>query len=181
MLVLRIGKEPTSDCFQVRNRARTRGDEISGAAMGLGTLTRRRHSLLARGRSIHSFEGDLKMTTASGHTTAIRAKRVIGTTVKDQAGEKIGEVEDVVLDKTSNNIMFGVVSFGGVLGMGEKYHPVPWSSLSYDKDEGAYIVNMTKDQLKSAPADSIDELTRDDGIAYRDRAYDYYKAPRYWK
>lgn len=121
------------------------------------------------------------MTTTSGHTTAIRAKRVIGTTVKDRSGEKIGEVEDVVLDKMSNNIMFGVVSFGGVLGMGEKYHPVPWSSLSYDKDEGAYIVSLTKEQLKSAPADSIDELTRDDGIAYRDRAYDYYKAPRYWK
>ncbi len=120
------------------------------------------------------------MTTASGHTSAICAKRVIGTTVKDSAGEKIGEIEDVVLDKLSNNIMFGVVSFGGVLGIGEKYHPVPWSALDYDKDEGAYIVNMTKEQLKSAPVDSIEELTRNDGIAYRDRAYDYYQAPRYW-
>jgi len=125
-------------------------------------------------------EGEQKMTTTSGHTSAIRAKRVIGTTVKDSAGEKIGQVEDVVLDKLSNNIMFGVVSFGGVLGMGEKYHPVPWSALNYDKDEGAYIVNMTKEELKSAPSDSIEELTRNDGIAYRDRAYDYYKAPHYW-
>jgi len=120
------------------------------------------------------------MTTASGHTSAIRAKRVIGTTVKDSAGEKLGQVEDVMLDKQSNHIMFGVMSFGGVLGIGEKYHPVPWSALNYDKDEGAYIVNMTKEQLKAAPADSIEELTRDDGIAYRDRAYDYYKAKRYW-
>jgi hypothetical protein len=37
---------------------------------------------------------------------------------------------------------------------------------------------MTKDQLKTAPADSIEELTRDDGMAYRDRAYDYYRIPR---
>jgi len=120
------------------------------------------------------------MTTPSGHTSAIRAKKVIGTTVKDRSGERVGEIEDVVLDKQSNNIMFGVVSFGGVLGIGEKYHPVPWSSLNYDETEGAYIVNFTKEQLKAAPADSIEELTRGDGTAYRDRAYDYYKAPRDW-
>lgn len=121
------------------------------------------------------------MTTASGHTSAIRAKKVIGTTVKDSAGERLGEIEDVVLDKQSNNILFGVMSFGGVLGVGEKYHPVPWSALSYDESEGAYIVNLTKDQLKAAPADTIEELTRNDGHAYRDRAFDFYKAPRYWE
>lgn len=118
------------------------------------------------------------MTTASGHTSAIRAKKVLGTSVKDPKGQKIGEVEDVVLDKETNNIMFAVVGFGGFLGIGEKYHPLPWSTLDYDESEGAYIVNLTKDQLKAAPADSIDALTRDGGTAYRDRAYDYYKAPR---
>jgi sporulation protein YlmC with PRC-barrel domain len=118
------------------------------------------------------------MTTSTGHTSAIRASKVIGTTVKDSAGERLGEVEDVVLDKQSNNILFGVVSFGGVLGMGEKYHPVPWAALDYNESEGAYIINLTKEQLKAAPSDSIEELTRDDGRQYRDRAFDYYKVPR---
>ena len=118
------------------------------------------------------------MTTSTGHTSAIRASKVIGTVVKDSGGERLGKVEDVVLDKQSNNIMFGVMSFGGVLGMGEKYHPVPWAALNYDESEGAYVINMTKDQLKAAPADSLEELTRNDGQAYRDRAFDYYKVPR---
>ncbi|HKU14774.1 MAG TPA: PRC-barrel domain-containing protein [Steroidobacteraceae bacterium] len=118
------------------------------------------------------------MTTSTGHTSAIRASKVIGTVVKDSAGERLGKVEDVVLDKQSNNIMFGVMSFGGVLGMGEKYHPVPWAALNYDETEGAYVINLTKDQLKAAPADSLEELTRNDGQAYRDRAFDYYKVPR---
>jgi len=121
------------------------------------------------------------MTTASGHTAAIRAKKVIGTDVKDHSGAKIGKVEDVVLDKQSNNIMFAVVGFGGFLGMSEKYHPLPWESLNYDMDEGAYIVNYTRAQLEAAPAGSIDELTRDDGRQYRDRTYEYYKTPRYWE
>lgn len=118
------------------------------------------------------------MTTSTGHTSAIRASKVIGTKVNDSAGERVGEVKDVVLDKQSNSILFGVVSFGGVLGMGEKFHPVPWAALDYDTTEGAYVINLTKEQLKAAPSDSIEELTRNDGQAYRDRAFDYYKVPR---
>ena len=121
------------------------------------------------------------MPTVRGHTKAVRAKKVIGTNVKDPSGRKIGEVEDVMLDKESNNIMFAVVGFGGFLGMAEKYHPLPWSSLEFNEDENAYIVNYTKEQLQGAPVGSIDELTRDDGVMYRERSYTYYKEPRYWE
>src|ERR1700758_3097562 len=120
------------------------------------------------------------MPTASGHTQAIRAKKVLGTNVKDPTGKKIGEVEDVVLDKESNNIMFAVVGFGGFLGVAEKYHPIPWSALEFDADENAYVVNYTKEQLEGAPAASLDELTRGDGQQFRERTYTYYKEPRYW-
>src|SRR5215510_13505394 len=117
-----------------------------------------------------------QMTTASGHTSAIRAKKVIGTTVKNASGQKIGQVEDIVLDKTSNNIIFAVVGFGGFLGMNEKYHPVPWSALDYDEVENSYVVPFTKEQLQAAPADSLDKLTRNDGAgSYASRANDYYK------
>jgi sporulation protein YlmC with PRC-barrel domain len=121
------------------------------------------------------------MPTASGHTAAIRAKKVIGTNVKDTAGHKIGEIEDVVLDKQSNSILFAVIGFGGFLGMAEKYHPIPWSVLDYDDGEDAYVVSYTKEQLEAAPAGSIDELTRDDGLAFRNRTYAYYKTQPYWE
>lgn len=121
------------------------------------------------------------MPTPAGHTSAIRAKKVHGTAVKDRSGQTIGRVEDIVLDKLSNNVMFAIVSFGGFLGMAEKYHPVPWSSLDYDERENAYVVEFTKEQLKAAPADTIDELTRDDGRAWRDKAFTYYNVPRYWE
>jgi sporulation protein YlmC with PRC-barrel domain len=115
------------------------------------------------------------MTTASGHTEVIRAKKVIGTTVKNTAGERIGQVEDIVLDKLSNNIVYAVVGFGGFLGMNEKYHPVPWSALDYVESENSYVVPFTKEQLKAAPADSLDALTRADGAAsYSASATEYY-------
>ena len=121
------------------------------------------------------------MTTASGHTSAIRAKRVIGTDVKDTAGTTIGKIEDIMLDKESSNIMYAVVGFGGFLGIGEKFHPVPWTQLDYNKDEGAYVVPYSKAQLQAAPADSLDALTQGDGGAFRDRAFEYYKEKPYWQ
>jgi sporulation protein YlmC with PRC-barrel domain len=123
---------------------------------------------------------DHDMTTSTGHTSAIRAKKVIGTNVKDREGHKIGEIEDIVLDKQSNNIMFAVVSFGGFLGMGEKYHPLPWAALDYDEKDNGYVVNVTEDELRAAPTGSIEELTKNDGSAYRDRTYTYYKVDPYW-
>ena len=121
------------------------------------------------------------MSTTSGHTSAIRGKKVIGTTVKNAGGETLGHVEDVVLDKQSNNIMFAVLSFGGFLGIGEKFHPIPWNALAYVPEQDAYVVNYTKEQLQAAPADTIEELTRDDGRLYRDRSFDYYKVAHYWQ
>jgi sporulation protein YlmC with PRC-barrel domain len=120
------------------------------------------------------------MGISAAGSDAICAKKVIGTSVRDTTGEKIGEIEDIVLDKLSNNIVFAIVGFGGFLGMGEKYHPIPWSSLKYDEREGAYVVPFSREMLEAAPADSIDALVAGNAVAYRDRAYDYYHAPHYW-
>src|SRR5262245_36946365 len=103
------------------------------------------------------------MATPSGHTRAIGASTVKGTNVYNTAGDKIGYVEDIVLDKMSNDIMFAIVAFGGFLGIGEKYHPLPWSQLDYDEETGGYVVNLSRDVLERAPAYEKAELLRDDG------------------
>ncbi|TKT79374.1 PRC-barrel domain-containing protein [Aquamicrobium sp. LC103] len=120
------------------------------------------------------------MTTPSGHTEAIRASRVIGTAVYNTEGQNIGTIEDVMLDKLSNNIMYAVIGFGGFLGIGEKYHAIPWSTLDYEKGRGGYVVPFSRDQLEAAPVHSIEELTGDDGKSVRDASYEYYKVPPYW-
>lgn len=120
------------------------------------------------------------MTTPSGHTEAIAASRVIGTSVYNTEGNSIGSIEDVMLDKMSNGIMFAVIGFGGFLGMGEKYHAVPWATLDYDEDQGGYVVPFTKEQLQAAPAYSIKELTGADGEAARDASFQYYQVKPYW-
>ena len=122
------------------------------------------------------------MTTSSGHTSAILASKVKGTAVYNEIGDRIGTVEDVVLDKQTNQILFAALGFGGVLGLGEKYYPVPWSMLDYDEDKGGYVVPLDKDALKSAPAYDLKDLVRHDGSlgGIRQTTYDYYKIERDW-
>jgi sporulation protein YlmC with PRC-barrel domain len=103
------------------------------------------------------------MPTSTGHTTAILASKVKGTSVFNRQGEKMGHIEDIMLDKTNGQIKFAVLGFGGLLGIGEKFHPVPWSSLDYDDNYGGYVVPMTQEQLEVAPSYDIEELTKGDG------------------
>ena len=122
------------------------------------------------------------MTTPSGHTSAILASKVKGTTVYDQAGDKIGVVEDVVLDKTSDKIMFAALGAGGVLGVGEKFFPVPWSMLDYSKDKGGYVVPVAGDVISKAPTYRLEDLTKNDGDfgKIRESSYDYFNIKRDW-
>ena len=122
------------------------------------------------------------MTTSSGHTTAILASKVKGTAVYNDSGDKIGTVEDIVLDKQSNQILFAALGFGGVLGIGEKYYPVPWSLLDYDENKGGYVVPLSKDRLEKAPAYDLKDLTKHDGSlgAIREQSYNYYKVSPDW-
>ena len=123
------------------------------------------------------------MTTSSGHTTAILASKVKGTAVYNGSGDKIGTVEDIVLDKQSNQIMFAALGFGGVLGIGEKYYPVPWSLLDYSEDKGGYVVPLSKDRLESAPAYDLKDLTKHDGSLgdIRQETYTFYNVSQDWQ
>ncbi|GLS19349.1 photosystem reaction center subunit H [Labrys miyagiensis] len=107
------------------------------------------------------------MPTTSGHTTAILASRVQGSSVYNVDREKIGSVEDLVLDKTSNEIMFAVLGFGGLFGVGEKYFPIPWSKLDYDPEAGGYVICVSTDVLETAPSYTLNDLTRNDGQVTR--------------
>jgi sporulation protein YlmC with PRC-barrel domain len=123
------------------------------------------------------------MTTSSGHTSAILASKVKGTAVYNNAGDKIGTVEDIVLDKQSNQIMFAALGFGGLLGVGEKYYPVPWSMLNYDESRGGYVVPLDKDRIQNAPAYDLKDLTKHDGSLsnVRETSYTYYNIDRDWQ
>src|SRR6476660_4843630 len=90
--------------------------------------------------------------------SVISASKVTGTNVYNTDGDHLGEIYDIMLEKRSGNIAYAVMSFGGFLGIGERYHALPWAALKYDTRQGGYVVGLTIDQLKEAPTYTANEL-----------------------
>ncbi|TAJ28962.1 MAG: PRC-barrel domain containing protein [Reyranella sp.] len=111
--------------------------------------------------------------------TLINAEKVNGTNVYNLQGEKLGTVEDIMIDKASGQAIYAVMSFGGFLGIGHKHHPLPWKTLKYDTSKEGYVVALDKDMLMDAPTHDDDKdfaWTPD----YGRRVDKYYDVPTYW-
>lgn len=107
----------------------------------------------------------------------IGSDKVEGTAVYGADDRKIGSVQRVMIDKISGKVAYAVMSFGGFLGMGEDFYPLPWASLTYDTRLEGYRVAVTEDQLKGAPKFNRN-TDWDWSDRSRDRAvYDYYQTP----
>jgi hypothetical protein len=73
-----------------------------------------------------------------------------------------------MLDKISGQTQYAIMSFGGFLGIGDKYHPLPWNQLKYEPHEGGYVVNLDRNRLEGAPVYSTNELGMWDDLRGRD-------------
>jgi len=109
----------------------------------------------------------------------IAAERVNGTDVYNLQGDKLGTVEDIMIDKASGRAIYAVMSFGGFLGIGEKHHPLPWSTLKYDERQGGYVVALDKKILEGAPTyDGAEDFSWTPD--YGRQVDKYYGVPTYW-
>jgi hypothetical protein len=87
----------------------------------------------------------------------IASNRVEGTAVYNPARDRLGTIQHLMIDKLSGHTEFAVMSFGGFLGIGVDYYPIPWNKLTYETDMGGYVVNLAQDQLSGAPRHRQDE------------------------
>jgi hypothetical protein len=88
----------------------------------------------------------------------ISSDKVEGTSVYNPTGESVGSIYTVMIDKYSGQVDYAVMSFGGFLGIGERYHPLPWKALTYDTGLGGYVVDVSREQLERAPSGSVAAL-----------------------
>jgi hypothetical protein len=81
-----------------------------------------------------------------------RVLRIIGTTVRNNQNENVGEVEDLIMEK-SGDVKAAIISVGGFLGIGERWVAVNFESLTLQPDGSNWrvMLNATRDQMKSAP------------------------------
>ena len=110
----------------------------------------------------------------------ISADKVDGTAVYGIDGEKMGAVETLMISKRGGQVTNAVISVGGFLGIGEKYHSVPWEKLDYDEELDGYRLDVTEEQLRQAPTFELSDPTGAFSRENEERIYSYYGVAPYW-
>ena len=97
-------------------------------------------------------------TTTRETPSLIASDKVEGTPVYRSNGDKVGTVERVMIDKIGGKVAYAVMSFGGFMGIGQDYYPLPWNLLTYNPRLEGYEVNIGAEQLKRAPKYNTHEI-----------------------
>lgn len=105
----------------------------------------------------------------------ISSDKVVGTSVYNRQGETLGSVYALMLNKLNGRVAYAVMSFGGFLGIGESYHPLPWRVLSYDTGLNGYVVDIDRNRLENAP--HYNSAVDAESLRERDRIDAYYAIP----
>lgn len=95
----------------------------------------------------------------SNHSRFIKASSFKNTTVQNAVGDKIGSIEDLMVDSHNGRAVYAVLSVDtGFLNMGSKYFAIPWEAFAFDTaQKDVFILNVDKDRLKDAPGFEKDE------------------------
>ena len=101
-----------------------------------------------------------------------------GTSVLSETGEKLGEMERLVLDAVNGRIAYAVVAFGGVMGLGKSSYSIPWDSMRFSVDDRVFVTAITRQQIETAP-DRPEDWYRDRD--WEEKTFAHFGATPYWR
>lgn len=175
----RAGRDSSIFSFGGSGSGRSRDDDWRGRGR------RDEDGDRGRGRSAYGRAGDMDRDRFYGPDDTreglardetshlIASNKVEGTAVYGRDGERLGSIYNFMVDKRSGQVEYAVMSYGGFLGMGSRYYPIPWRMLTYNTREGGYHIDMTERDLESAPSFNRDDEPRYDR-RFSGRVHDYY-------
>jgi sporulation protein YlmC with PRC-barrel domain len=79
------------------------------------------------------------------------ADTLMGNDVYNCQNEDLGDIKEIMLNVAAGRISYAVLSYGGLLGMGEKLFAVPWEALTLDTANKRFTLDVSKDRLANAP------------------------------
>lgn len=103
-----------------------------------------------------------------------------GEEVVNRTGEKLGKIQDIMLDLPSGRIAYAVLSSGGFLGMGGKLFAIPWHALTLDTDNKCFVLDVARERLESAPGFDKDHWPVMADLTWATQVHSYYSQRPYW-
>lgn len=77
--------------------------------------------------------------------------------VRNTGGVEIADVKEIMIDLVSGRVAYVVISYGGVMGLGDKLFAVPWDAVRVDQENRCLVVDLDEETLASAPGFDKDE------------------------
>ena len=111
----------------------------------------------------------------------LSASTLTGDKVRNTAGQDLGKIDEIMIDIRSGQVAYAVVSFGGVLHIGNKLFAIPWNALQLDEDEKCFLLDVDKATLESAPGFDKDNWPDMADVTWGSEIYRHYGATPYWE
>ena len=120
------------------------------------------------------------MTDQNRQPTLLSADTLEGNCVKNLQGEDIGTIVDMMLDVERGKIAYAVLSFGGLLGFGDKLFAVPWRALQLDTSEKCFRLDASKERLDESDGFDKDNWPDMADIDWSQRTHQRFGQQPYW-
>ena len=104
-----------------------------------------------------------------------------GTSVENPQGENLGHIEDIMIDLATGRVSYAVLSFGGILGLGDKLFAVPWDAFAINTDEEEFILDVDREFLENAPGFDKNDWPSNPNMTWYNEVYSYYDVQPYWQ
>lgn len=114
----------------------------------------------------HKSMEDARLTLSAGS--------LVGDKIVSPDGEKIGKLEEIMIDINDGSVAYAVLSFGGFLGIGDKLFALPWGMLRVDEANKRIVCDISKDALELAPGFDKDNWPDFSSVNYQRQLNDYY-------
>ncbi len=120
------------------------------------------------------------METRKTEPLALSASSLIGDRVVNLQGEDIGKIEEIMIDINTGRVAYAVLSFGGILGIGNKLFAVPWASVTVDLENKRVVMDAHKELLERAPGFDKDNWPQTPNGQWYHDVYRFYEQEPYW-
>lgn len=134
----------------------------------------------AQGTSAKVVGGD-EITNEGPGPQVMGASTLTGNEVINGLGEDLGEIKEIMLDVPSGRVAYAVLSSGGFFGVGDELYAVPWSALTLDADRKCFVLNVSKEQMESAPGFDKDHWPSMADPTWATDVHNFYGQRVYWR
>jgi len=153
------------------------GGTATSSVTGTGGLTGTRRS--TQGAAI--VGGETRPGNEGPGPRVMAASTLEGDDIVNRQGDKLGELEEIMLDVTTGRIAYAVLSTGGFLGLGDKLFAIPWGALTMDPENKCFILDVDKEHLKQAPGFDKDHWPTMADQTWATDIHSYYGTQPYWE